>query len=477
MKNPTFLLLITICLSFIACDDWLDVQPKSDIDLSEQISSAEGFKEMLNGVYLNMAGENLYGHHLMYGTIADAAQNHYSAGRPFIKFNYENLKAKEQIAAIWKGLYNVIANANTILDNIDAKKDLFNTHDFNMLKGEALAIRAFSHFDALRLFGDVYEGSTNPDVQIPYVNTFERKVFPRLPSNEVYAKILDDLNMAEELLKLSDPVYSGDYDGSLFDINKRKYRFHYYAVLALKARVYITMADYTNALDYATRVVNEFEWDWVNDEGIQDQVIDKDVLFFDEVITALNVQKLDDYYDFYFGEDFSYSYLAASSETNFAAGVFEITGPGINDKRFLALFRKTKKNQLAISTKYNQNWIFRRQYRSVPLIRITEMKLIMAEANFFTNNKPQAITILNELKGIRDVLLEDLSDDQVFLNSLIKEFRKETYLEGQVFYLYKRMRLTTIPTMDDTNTTKDVEAEDFIFPLPDNELEFNNNQN
>ena len=104
------------------------------------------------------------------------------------------------------------------------------------------------------------------------------------------------------------------------------------------------------------------------------------------------------------------------------------------------------------------------------------MKLIMAEANFFTNNKPEAILILNELKGIRDVFLEDLSDDQVFLNSLIKEFRKETYLEGQTFYLYKRMQLTIIPTMDDANLTKDVEAEDYIFPLPDNELEFNNIQ-
>ena len=336
MKNPTFLLLIIICLSFIACDDWLDVQPKADVDLSDQITSVEGFNEMLNGVYLNMTGEDLYGHHLMYGVIADAAQNHYSTSneRSFIEFNYEDPNAKEQIAVIWTGLFNVIANTNTILDNIDAKKDLFNTHDFNILKGEALAIRAFSHFDALRLFGDIYEGGTNTDLQIPYVSTFERKVSPLLPANEVYAKILDDLNMAEELLQASDPIYAGDYDGNLFDINKRKFRFHYYAVLALKARVYITMADYTNALDYATRVVNEFEWDWVDDEDIRDEVTDKDVLFFDEVITALHVQKLDDYYDSYFGDNFG-GYLAASSETNFAADVFEITGPGINDKRFL----------------------------------------------------------------------------------------------------------------------------------------------
>ena len=53
---------------------------------------------------------------------------------------------------IWKGLYHAIANCNLILAQIDDQQRLFGPGIYELIKGEALALRAYLHFDALRIF-------------------------------------------------------------------------------------------------------------------------------------------------------------------------------------------------------------------------------------------------------------------------------------------------------------------------------------
>ncbi len=494
MKKKIILLLI-ICQSLFACNDWLDVTPETDIDLTDQITSADGFKEMLNGVYLSMASKSLYGHHLMYGALAQVAQNHVvTSDLPLTDFDYESTGPKAVIENIWSNLYNAIANDNIILDNIDEKAGLFLTDDYNLIKAEALALRAYMHFDLLRMFGDVYVDGTNEDAQIPYVTKYELSRFPHLTIAEVYEKILEDLDAAELLLEEVDPLV-GSYQGTLFDADNRKYHMNYYTVLALKARVYITMNDKTNALLYAEKVINEFEWSWVTPDRINGSDDEKDLLFFEEVITGLNVTKLNNYYTSLFGE-YDYQYHAATSSDNYADILFEksiapkywwqnpTSGPGGNDWRYLYLMTIGDFGFRSISIKYDQDipisnyssdegWVTYMSYRTVPLIRITELMLIAAEACLETD-MDKSIEYVNTIKEQRDVELTDISGsaDKV-LDAIIKEFRKETYLEGQLFYLYKRLQLTSIPTMD-TYYFRDVTTNNFIFPLPDDELEFGN---
>lgn len=495
MKNKILIAIIVGSQLLFACNDWLDVTPATDIDLSDQITSADGFKEILNGVYLNLSSKSLYGHHLMYGALAQVAQNHVvTSDLPLTDFDYESTEPKAVIENIWGDMYNAIANNNVILDNIDARENLFLPGDFNLIKAEALALRAFMHFDVLRMFGDVYVDGTNERSQIPYVTQYELVRFPHLPIADVYAKILDDLDAAEALLEVSDPLV-GDYNGSLFDPEERKYHMNYYAVLALKARVYITMNDKANALSYAEKVINEYEWNWVTPQRLNGGDGEKDLLFFEEVIAALNVTKLNNYYTSHFGE-YDYQYHAATSSDNYADILFEKTiappywwqtptaGPGGNDWRYLHLMKVGGFGFRSVSIKYDQDipitnytndegWVTVMAYRSVPLIRITELMLIAAEASLETDME-KAIQYVNTIKEQRDVELTDISgSSDAVLEAIIKEFRKETYLEGQLFYLYKRLRLTSIPTMD-TYYFRDVTTDNFIFPMPDDETEFGN---
>lgn len=61
----------------------------------------------------------------------------------------------------------LILNCNKLLKNIQGKQSLFTGYNYDIIRGEALALRAMLHFDMLRLFGPVY--SLNPDgTAIPY---------------------------------------------------------------------------------------------------------------------------------------------------------------------------------------------------------------------------------------------------------------------------------------------------------------------
>lgn len=73
------------------------------------------------------------------------------------------------------------------------------------MKGEALGLRAFLHFDLLRMFGPVYKEHPASKA-IPYRIAFDKDATPVLPASEVVDAILKDLNDAEKLLKESDPL-------------------------------------------------------------------------------------------------------------------------------------------------------------------------------------------------------------------------------------------------------------------------------
>ncbi|WP_421920433.1 RagB/SusD family nutrient uptake outer membrane protein [Marinifilum sp.] len=493
MKNKILIItLVLLSQAFIACDEWLDVQPVTEIDLVDQISSADGFNETLNGVYINMTDDNLYGHHLIYGGVEQVAQNiNNTWGWGFGSLEFDNPETKQTIAKIWKGMYNVIVNNNIILDNIDDKANLFADTDYKIIKAEALAIRAYLHFDLLRMFGDAYQNA-GEEPQIPYVKTFERVRYQHLTADKVYENIFADLDQAEAILAEVDPIVGHVYDGNLLGSYNRKYRMNYYAVLALKARVYINKGDRSNALIYAEKLINEYDWKWVNVENLNEPDLRyKDMLFFDEVVSALNVTKLESLYSTWFGPD-NNQYHAGNGTTNYAGYAFEVSvppaywwqkptsGPGINDIRFLYLFKENENGELTISTKYEQpaestsslNFM---NYKTVPLIRISEMMLIAAEASLFTD-KTKAVAYIKGLMEQRQVIIEDdlngLSESEL-LDIIVKEFRKETYMEGQLMYLYKRLGFTTIPAMNNDHSVTTT-AESFIFPLPDNELEFGN---
>lgn len=102
------------------------------------------------------------------------------------------------------------------------------------------------------------------------------------------------------------------------------------------------------------------------------------------------------------------------------------------------------------------------KYRGVnriPLLKLSEMYLIAAEAS----GDKSWLQTLRDHRGYVNYPLEDNCD---LVAEIEAEYRKEFIAEGQLFYYYKRLNYDKLPGMSEPM------ANHYVFPMPDNELEF-----
>src|SRR5690606_10177101 len=98
------------------------------------------------------------------------------------------------IENIWNMAYKCIANVNNLITGIDnADPAIFSGDNRNLFKGEAMAIRAFLHFDLLRLFGPAPNTGNWNNAILPYVTVYSSKVTSRISGPAFLNNILQDL--------------------------------------------------------------------------------------------------------------------------------------------------------------------------------------------------------------------------------------------------------------------------------------------
>lgn len=169
------LLILTVLTS--SCESWLDVDPRTKVKSDDLFETEAGFKDALIGAYTLMKAEALYGRELTYGFI-DAVTGPYAAYNNKVYNEVAQWKyltstpVRAQIDAMWSKMYNMLANVNNLLDNIDKRQSVFTGDNYNIIKGEALGLRAYIHFDLLRLFASAAD--LNKEA-IPYVKTYKSK--------------------------------------------------------------------------------------------------------------------------------------------------------------------------------------------------------------------------------------------------------------------------------------------------------------
>ena len=61
MKNKIYTSMLLSCFLLCGCSDWLDVKPYDKISDDELFSTEEGFQKLLNGVYVELNNDKLYG--------------------------------------------------------------------------------------------------------------------------------------------------------------------------------------------------------------------------------------------------------------------------------------------------------------------------------------------------------------------------------------------------------------------------------
>ena len=463
---------LCLVLGTTSCQNWLDVSPESEVKYDDLFSTKNGFKDQLTGVYTKMCDEGLYGAHLTYGMVDALGQqyvwtqemgNYYH----FWRFEYKNSTCESIMANVWAQMYNAIANTNILLKGLDEYGSVLSTNEENIYRGEAYALRAFLHFDLLRMYGKSYVSGAN-EKSIPYVTSISKNVTPLYTVSDVLDKIIADLKEASKLLE-NDPIKTGSATTDF--IGTRKWHLNYYAVRALMARVYMYKNDKENALACAKEVIDSEKFPWITNDKVTTTSRDtRDGLFKSECIFMLNNRSLKTLTEKYMKEGTSYgsgNILHVSPEVK--DDIFEAATYGGYDWRDNYYFEQLDGNYYG-STKLWQG--SNNEYNNQqPLIRASEMWLIASEC---ATSKTDAVNYLNTLRQHRgfdaslDLKEDNLTDEQL-QTAIGKEYRKEFIGEGQWFFYCKRKDLAELP-----NTTVPFSKAYYVFPLSDQEKEYGN---
>lgn len=481
MKKILYTMILACSTMMVSCDSWLEVKPYDKISEGELQKSEEGYQKMLNGIYIDLNSDALYGQSLsvemievMGGAYAIGTDNSvWGNNKDLSNYQYGTEYWRNRLDQTWNKAYALILNCNKILESIDQNQGLFTGGNYYAVKGEALALRAMLHFDMLRLFGPVYAKDSDKKA-IPYYNKQTNSPEPILTAKEVAEKVVADLEEARILLA-NDPVktegtlMSGSQDGTSNFMRYRALRLNYYAVEALLARVNLYMGNKTEAFKYATDVIKTADqgiFPFVDKSLVIGSPADPDRIFSSEVLFALTNTSRSKIHKNFYDPSRLPNYVFRMDDnlmSNIVYGGAATTGGYQDDYRYRANWIATGSNRYFY--KYSDmvaNGSI--QNTMIPMIRLGEMFLIAAESQ--SDDLAKGVQYVNALRRNRGVAnLQTLTPD------LLKyEYIRELYGEGQLFYLYKRLNSDIITS---SNANKNPKASDLIFvvPLPDSETE------
>ncbi|MCB6973577.1 MULTISPECIES: RagB/SusD family nutrient uptake outer membrane protein [Butyricimonas] len=460
MRNILVVAICTVSLFLSSCQDWIDVNPKTDIEAEKFFTSEDGFKSALTGLYSMMTLEKSYGRQMTFDFVEKLVQRYdnYAPGavtdeeRAAIYKYGETTSSKNAIADIWLKLYNEIANINNFLQYLETNGDVILTEGYrDLMKGEALGLRAFHYFDILRLWGPIYSLDSTK-LCVPYRDKFDSESAPMMAANEVVKRIVADLQAAEELLK-NDPMNYEHVAEEPF-VGQRKHRMNKFAVKAMLARVYLYRGNKELAAQYAREVIEKSGLELVRNNQ-------QDVSLYGETVFGLAMYDMEEKLKNYWVNGSSYDVQYYITGNN-ASGLFEINeGIGLNDMRYRSGygFNHTASN-LLMCRKYLGEGLYGEK---IPLIRLAEMYYILAES-VALSECGQYINTVRTTRGISrsNNLGTDVTEEQR-LEVLDKEYRKEFFAEGQYFYFLKRHNRSTFYRCPVENFSA------YVLPVPDDE--------
>ena len=529
-KKFTIIGLFACLLAFNGCEDWLNVPPKDRVLEEEQFATETRINSALNGLYRSMAQNSLYGATLTQTFIEYMARfyafmNTDTPNPPAMttwslasRWQFDQRETRNVIQSTWGDAFRTILEINIFIDNV-TETDAVRPERRDIMLGEAYALRAFMHFDMFRLFGPIM-GLDPTAPSIPFADSREIVSRERLPANVLIERVLQDLNRAEQLLK-NDPVRTRGVNDNFHEVSTnhallpeeinayyfRNRRMNFYAVRALRARVLLHAGEFNEAREVAREVLaeataprenggREFRW-----ETNRAQILgNNNFMFYNEVLFGItNPAQHSNWTRFFDGTRLGHTHVVAAG--NLFGNIFGVTGPqqDLNEVQQIDIragqWRQSnipnsttsgqnpgaEGNNTFISTKFRQpeNWAdpgARYMIDFQPLIRLSELPLIIAEVYFAENNMAQTAHYINIVRANRGATADHLVDtiDDVW-GYLRRQVYGEFVGEGQAFFFLKRNASETIFLGSNTgfihysNLHSDI-RDIYVLPLPDTEV-------
>lgn len=324
---------------------------------------------------------------------------------------------------IYSASYQIVSRANALLgnlDNIDAFTELEDPDLKQHVRGHALAMRALAHFEIARNYVKIptQSADANSFVGIPYVDVYDPYIQPaRLATvQDVYARIVEDLTLA--LNDIPDTYV--------------QWRMNKNSVRGLLSRVYLYMGEYDLAIAAAAPVVaavqpceaNNLQQLWRSQ--ISDGVlIERPVSTKDDPTIGVN-------YSQGIGSGLVAEYVVDKA--------FYDTFEATDAKRRDASIQFINSLNVYAVKKYLQS-TYGAGIQHGRYLRVEEVILNMAEAQYLDGDQGGALTTLNKLRDKRYTSYAGGETGDALFAAIQNERRKELCFEtGDRWFTLKRLQ-------------------------------------
>ncbi|MHA7128084.1 RagB/SusD family nutrient uptake outer membrane protein [Algoriphagus namhaensis] len=439
---------LALLLSFGCAEDYLDTVPTDAVSESLVFTTTQNAMSALNGIHRSLyirwdsqgqPGEG--GVMIMREVLGEdvvmtgLANNWFVSTTRWLTHRNENAG---DVRFVWRYYYRVIGNANLLIANIDnaegpqAEKD--------EIKGQALAYRAWAHFNLVQLFAERYQaGGGNSQLGVPIVLEPITEGGARNTVEEVYAQVNADIDAAIALLEKS---------------RNAKSHLNIDVAKGIKARIALTQGNWNVAASFAKQAREDY--------SLMDEVqMYEGFNNVDNPEWIWGSRQIDDQQTF-FASFFAYMSLNFSStnirgnpkainkllydkitETDIRKNLWDpnASKPALRDPFIdqLTLSNFAKRDYM------NRKFIAQGNASSVgdvPYMRASEMILIEAEALARAGNDAEAAAVLNAFASQRDPEYTATSNTgAALIEEIMTQRRIELWGEGFRFYDLKRLDL------------------------------------
>lgn len=202
MKNKIILLIGSGMLMFVSCKDQLDLQPLDRITTDSFYNTRGDFDGAIFAAYSSI--QDFWGTStetlsergefwkLSVVIADDVAADPVTAAGNQVSLDIDNLQLRASdvpFAAIYTQIYEGIYRTNLVLENLDGDNEL-TEEDKTVLEAEAKFLRAWFHFQAMKMFG-------TPPIASEVLTDINNLALPNATQDELYDFILTDLATAQ----------------------------------------------------------------------------------------------------------------------------------------------------------------------------------------------------------------------------------------------------------------------------------------
>jgi starch-binding outer membrane protein, SusD/RagB family len=452
MKNKIFITAL-IASFFFSCQSDLNFANPDSSTIEEAFKTETGANASLVGIYSRAQSEfNLNGIPQLLGEWQSDNVAFRGTFPTYIDFrDYITLSDNGSVFSIWDAHYEMIGQANIVIAKTNSCPDPnFTQAEKDNNIGQAKFIRALANLQLLNLFSQPVQliGANSPGIPlvIDLPSGIGKDALPRATIGMVYKQIEVDLNDA--ILKIT---------------NTNRSRVTVDAAKALLARVYLYQDKFNEAADFANQVIVSgksklgVNYDFYNKPDDQENIFTLVNLANDAQNGGTSFSRMTNPVQIYSGR----------GDCPFSANLSAAFIAEVGDLRYNIKQPDPQSATRLFTTKFiNAPADFA---ADAPIIRITEMYLIRAEANLKASSSV-GDTPLNDINKLRQRAgLTNVAT--VDINRILLERRKELCFEG-----FRRMDLlrNNLPLRSAGLPQSAVSApgaDKVILPIPQREID------